>query len=89
MSLNDFSRISAAIVIAAVLFISNACVQNKKDVKTVYQLVNPLIGTAEATTPNAASEGTSGHGQTFPAVGEPFAMTSWTPQTRNTGKVIF
>src|SRR5277367_704575 len=32
-------------------------------------LVNPLIGTA-------------GDGQTFPGVGEPFAMTAWTPETR-------
>jgi predicted alpha-1,2-mannosidase len=32
-------------------------------------LVNPLIGTA-------------GDGQTFPGVGEPFAMTEWTPETR-------
>ncbi len=33
-------------------------------------LVNPLIGTA-------------GDGQTFPAVGLPFGMTNWTPQTRD------
>jgi predicted alpha-1,2-mannosidase len=32
--------------------------------------VNPLIGTA-------------GEGQTFPAVGVPFGMTQWTPQTRD------
>ena len=32
-------------------------------------LVNPLIGTAA-------------EGQTFPGVGEPFAMTAWTPETR-------
>jgi len=32
-------------------------------------LVNPLIGTAA-------------DGQTFPGVGEPFAMTEWTPETR-------
>ena len=33
-------------------------------------LVNPLIGTAK-------------DGQTFPAAGVPFAMTDWTPQTRD------
>jgi predicted alpha-1,2-mannosidase len=27
--------------------------------------------------------GTAGDGQTFPAVGSPFAMTQWTPQTRD------
>jgi predicted alpha-1,2-mannosidase len=33
-------------------------------------LVNPLVGTA-------------GQGQTFPIAGVPFAMTDWTPQTRD------
>jgi putative alpha-1,2-mannosidase len=32
-------------------------------------LVHPVVGTAH-------------EGQTFPAVGTPFAMTQWTPQTR-------
>jgi predicted alpha-1,2-mannosidase len=37
--------------------------------QTVEDLVHPLVGTER-------------EGQTFPAVGFPFAMTSWTPQTR-------
>ncbi|MDE1163390.1 MAG: GH92 family glycosyl hydrolase [Acidobacteriaceae bacterium] len=44
--------------------------------RDVYALVDPRIGTAH-------------DGQTFPAVGEPFAMTNWTPETRpNEAKCI-
>jgi predicted alpha-1,2-mannosidase len=38
--------------------------------QAVAGLVNPLVGTA-------------GEGQTFPIAGVPFAMTDWTPQTRD------
>lgn len=41
--------------------------------QTPYQLVDPHIGTAN-------------EGQTAPIVGEPFAMTNWTPETRATEK---
>ena len=48
--------------------------------------VDPLIGTAPATTVSALrhSAGTELKGQTFPAVGRPFGMTLWTPETRIT-----
>jgi len=48
--------------------------------------VDPLIGTAPATTVSAArhSAGSEQKGQTFPAVGQPFGMTQWTPETRTT-----
>ena len=49
--------------------------------------VNPLIGTAPATTASAQRHSESGselRGQTFPAVGVPFGMTQWTPQTKAT-----
>ncbi len=49
--------------------------------------VNPLIGTAPATTASAQRHSESGselRGQTFPAVGVPFGMSQWTPQTRAT-----
>ena len=48
--------------------------------------VDPLIGTAPATTVSALrhSAGTEQKGQTFPAVGRPFGMTLWTPETRTT-----
>jgi len=50
------------------------------------QYVNTLIGTAPATTESAKKHGsgTEDKGQTFPAVGRPFGMTQWTPETRTT-----
>lgn len=50
------------------------------------QYVNPLIGTAPANTESAKRHGagTEEKGQTFPAVGRPFGMTQWTPETRTT-----
>jgi predicted alpha-1,2-mannosidase len=51
------------------------------------QYVDPLIGTAPATTESAMRHSEAGselRGQTFPAVGRPFGMTQWTPETRNT-----
>jgi len=49
--------------------------------------VDPLIGTAPATTVSVKrhSESVSeDKGQTFPAVGRPFGMTQWTPETQTT-----
>jgi len=49
--------------------------------------VDPLIGTAPGTTESARKHSEAGSelkGQTFPAVGRPFGMTQWTPETRNT-----
>ncbi|HJZ40940.1 MAG TPA: GH92 family glycosyl hydrolase [Bacteroidales bacterium] len=51
------------------------------------QFVNPLVGTAIATTESALKHSEAGSeikGQTFPAVGRPFGMTQWTPETRTT-----
>ncbi|WP_234735803.1 GH92 family glycosyl hydrolase [Tellurirhabdus bombi] len=54
--------------------------------QNLIQYVDPLIGTANATTESARKhgEGTENKGQTFPAVGRPFGMTQWTPETRAT-----
>lgn len=48
--------------------------------------VQPMSGTAASTTPTALKhgEGTELNANTIPAVGTPFAMTQWTPQTRAT-----
>ncbi|HEY1165613.1 MAG TPA: GH92 family glycosyl hydrolase [Chitinophaga sp.] len=48
--------------------------------------VQPLTGTANSTTTAALKhgEGTERLANTIPAVGTPFAMTQWTPQTRTT-----
>jgi len=54
---------------------------------TLLSYVNTLIGTAPSTTETAQMHSESGselRGQTFPAVGVPFGMTQWTPQTRAT-----
>jgi predicted alpha-1,2-mannosidase len=47
--------------------------------------VDPFIGTAPARTVSSLRHSESGSedkGQTFPAVGRPFGMTQWTPETR-------
>lgn len=51
-----------------------------------YKYVDPLIGTGPAKTVSAQrhGSGTEDKGQTFPAVGRPFGMTQWTPETRTT-----
>ncbi|MFT2009091.1 GH92 family glycosyl hydrolase [Pontibacter sp. 13R65] len=48
--------------------------------------VQPLVGTANSTTTAALKhgEGTEHLANTIPAVGVPFGMTQWTPQTRTT-----
>jgi predicted alpha-1,2-mannosidase len=49
--------------------------------------VDPLIGTGPARTVSALKHSESPSeekGQTFPAVGRPFGMTQWTPETRTT-----
>ena len=55
--------------------------------QSLVQFVDPLIGTAPATTESARKYSEAGSelkGQTFPAVGRPFGMTQWTPETRTT-----
>ena len=49
------------------------------------EYVNPFIGTAASTTESAlrhSEAGTELRGQNFPAVGVPFGMTQWSPQTK-------
>ena len=48
--------------------------------------MQPLSGTSASTTPAALKhgEGTEHNANTIPAVGLPFAMTQWTPETRLT-----
>ncbi len=55
--------------------------------QNLIQYVQPLSGTASSTTTSALkhSEANSeGNANTIPSVGLPFAMTQWTPQTRQT-----
>ena len=51
------------------------------------QYVQPLLGTATSTTTAAQKhieDGSEKNANTIPAVGLPFGMTQWTPQTRTT-----
>jgi predicted alpha-1,2-mannosidase len=60
-------------------FIKNLSAQN------LIQYVQPLSGTATSTTNSAlkhSEAGSEGNANTIPAVGLPFAMMQWTPQTR-------
>lgn len=50
------------------------------------QYVNPMTGTMAGTTRSATNRHSEQLGNTIPAVGVPFAMTQWTPQTRPTEK---
>ena len=55
--------------------------------QSLVRYVDPLIGTGFASTPGALKHSESvseNKGQTFPAVGRPFGMTQWTPETRTT-----
>jgi len=55
--------------------------------QSLVQYIDPLIGTAPATTKSAGKHSEAGSeqkGQTFPGVGRPFGMTQWTPETRTT-----
>jgi len=55
--------------------------------QNLMQYIQPLSGTAPSTTPAAlkhSEDGSEKNANTIPAVGLPFAMTQWTPQTRTT-----
>ena len=69
------------VFIAALLFSIDAPAQQ------LVQFVQPLAGTAPATTVSAVKHSEAGsekNANTIPAVTVPFAMTQWTPQTRQT-----
>ena len=54
--------------------------------------VDPFIGTGSSTTISALRHSEADNeprGQTFPAVGFPFGMTQWTPQTQHTENKCF
>ncbi len=62
------------------------CLTVSTNAQPLVKYVQPMSGTASATTTAALkhSEGTEKNANTIPAVGLPFAMTQWTPQTRQT-----
>jgi predicted alpha-1,2-mannosidase len=71
----------AIVLTCSVLFSSHAVTA-----QGLTRFVQPLSGTASSTTQAALKhgEGTEQNANTIPAVGVPFAMTQWTPQTRLT-----
>ena len=77
-----------ALLSCAILLVVAACRPKGSEtnsIRTLIDHVDPLIGTAIATTPSAIKHSISGselRGQTFPAVGVPHGMTHWTPQTQ-------
>ena len=74
-----------ALLIFAIAFACTSPTNPPSD--TLLSYVNPLIGTAPGTTASANRHSETGselRGQTFPAVGVPFGMTNWTPQTKAT-----
>ena len=66
------------------LFIILLTISTRIASQTILQYVNPLIGTAPATTESSKRHGSGSEekGQTYPATGRPFGMTQWTPETR-------
>lgn len=67
---------------AALLLLSLPQCSTSKKSLTAY--VNPLTGTAAASTTFAQGIAKEEYGNTIPTVCVPFAMTGWTPQTRTT-----
>ena len=71
-TLYDLCRVSILFILWFGIF-DYGCMLSAQTVqcasKSLADLVDPMIGTA-------------GDGQTYPAVGFPFAMTQWTPETR-------
>ncbi|CCH54389.1 alpha-1,2-mannosidase [Fibrisoma limi BUZ 3] len=69
--------------ILCVLLITHPMYAQKRPVA----YVNPLIGSAPSQTPTARKHSEAGSelkGQIVPAIGQPHAMTTWTPQTQAT-----
>jgi len=82
-SSNAAGYIKKCIPVFIFLFVSHISLA-----QNLIQYVQPLSGTASATTISAIKHseagGTESNANTIPAVGLPFAMTQWTLQTRTT-----
>jgi predicted alpha-1,2-mannosidase len=70
-------------LISVILFVRWSSAQTTPPIAWV-DFVNPLLGTANATTPSALkfSEKKESNAQVVPFVTAPFGMTQWTPETR-------
>jgi predicted alpha-1,2-mannosidase len=81
----SFTQMKPGLPYLACILLLITCSQEKKE-KPLVDYVNPLIGTAPATTISALShgKGSENNAQVIPCVATPFGMTNWTPQTRAT-----
>lgn len=80
-------KLIGLIVSLSILFACGEQENDAEDVTDLTTLVNPYIGTGNSTVPSVIAHGelaNENKGQTFPAVGVPYAVTNWTPQTRAT-----
>ena len=80
------SRRRLASIAAALIFAGCSVRGGPPPLLGPYDSVDPMIGTGASTTPSAERHSEADNeprGQTFPAVGMPFGMTHFTPQTRN------
>jgi len=82
LSHKNFLIIGLAVLILACE--EKQATEKTEDTLALTQYVNPMIGTAEATTKRVLGHNTETYAQTIPSVGMPNAMTQWTPQTRTT-----
>ncbi|HEY6505143.1 MAG TPA: glycoside hydrolase domain-containing protein, partial [Chitinophagaceae bacterium] len=76
-----FKKATSLLIVSAVFFVHYVPAQG------LLQYIQPLSGTASSTTTAALKHSEAGsekNANTIPAVGLPFAMTQWTPQTRTT-----
>jgi predicted alpha-1,2-mannosidase len=79
---HDTNVRAGIVVFIGLLLCASACTSQQD----LVSYVNPLTGTAASTTRSAQNTHSEQNGNTIPAVGVPFAMTQWTPQTRPTEK---
>ena len=88
----NFSIVPRILSYAVILLFSFGSLYCTAPVTSLSDYVDPLIGTGTSTTPSALRHSEADNeprGQTFPAVGFPFGMTQWTPQTHNTEQKCF
>ncbi len=77
-------QITILLIGVALLILS--CTSSNTTTNYLVDYVDPLIGTAPSTTISALKHGhgSENNSQVVPFVTQPFGMTNWTPQTKNT-----
>lgn len=77
-----FTKLRLSALLAATILLTSC---HEKPVNLI-QYVTPLTGTGPSTGPSGLkhNQGSEVWGQEIPAVAPPFAMTQWTPETRDT-----